>query len=889
MSRIRKVASNKRIWALIVTLTLLLPLIRVSSTYAVNTSSKETIDTAMKKVTAKASSEDIKYIDVDYFNYKESDINKYINSSNTKASLESKIYFRGADSADMEIQNRWGSNANGVVQGLVENTLKNGNLKFASKYNMDGVQLFPTDYKDQQEAYRLNGIIEGYNGYKFPLKKSDNGYYEFNSSSSKYNGSFRYSGQTVYKDQLLEGSTNTLKLLDSSANAGSGGFWLLNKMGQSQRNEDVQFTGKNKGNTWYYGAKFATQFKLPEGQKIVKENGQEEDIIFDFVGDDDVWVYLGSNESEDQSMKLSMDLGGIHGPMHGTINFTTGLITYDNVRYDGVNNINNGKRYWYLYSKNEYNKQSQQFRGTYKISKFVGLDRRDDSEYSFKMFYLERGGHKSTCSMRMNFQIMPSKTISIKKEVGGYYNPAKLYTFQLLDKNGKKLGEDLNLPANVEGTFKDANGVDIYVETGTKYSVREVFASKQKADNWKTTLIKVNGKNTEIGLPSNDKYKVTNQLTAIRGQNQLVFKNEYCGKLYPVSVEKVIRGLTNDQLNKSFTFKLLNSYGKQIGKTLTLDASNSYKGTFDVKLPPDTTCFVQEIFKNQTEASKWITSWGKVGSTNPLKVTMLTINPNSNNKVVCTNTSKAKQVTVSKTVENIWSMLPGQKYTFELYIDGNKEPVETLTLENGQTGIFKWLIWPGEQYYIKETSSHSSDYSVSYTAGNDVVTSMDGKTRKLSIDTTTNVKFTNTYNLGSITVEKRLVASKESDNLKKDNTDQSFIFVLNGTTNQGKQITLTKQVTMPKGDAKKSVTFENVPLGIYTVKELSNEVYTEKETIISDENKTNDGKIVLTGTNKDATVTISNYRTDTGHFVDHDLAENIGRFVEKYTFIKEEK
>ena len=69
---------------------------------------------------------------------------------------------------------------------------------------------------------------------------------------------------------------------------------------------------------FYFGMELTSDFVQPLGGK----DAWGHDIIFEFTGDDDFWLYVDG--------ELVLDLGGIHSAIPGTINFSTGVVVYRN-------------------------------------------------------------------------------------------------------------------------------------------------------------------------------------------------------------------------------------------------------------------------------------------------------------------------------------------------------------------------------------------------------------------------------------------------------------------------------------------------------------------------------------------------------------------------------
>ena len=117
----------------------------------------------------------------------------------------------------------------------------------------------------------------------------------------------------------------------------------------------------------HFGMSLSGTFIMPpEG----KYNGN--DIIYEFSGDDDMWVFIDG--------VLILDVGGIHNPAHGIINFTDGVVTVNGVVQTDL-------------------------RTKYKQVTGNDWDDSDFSQHDFRVFYIERGGMYSNLELTYNLPL----------------------------------------------------------------------------------------------------------------------------------------------------------------------------------------------------------------------------------------------------------------------------------------------------------------------------------------------------------------------------------------------------------------------------------------------------------------------------------------------------
>ena len=241
-------------------------------------------------------------------------------------------------------------------------------------------------------------------------------------------------------------------------------------------------------NDYWFGMYVEADFNQPRNGQL--KNGS--DMVYEFNGDDDLWVYVDG--------VLMLDIGGIHDAHSGSINFATGAITYDSASPTTI-------------------KAQFQAAGVFpdgsawddsRVSEFFnGNTLKDFTEHNFKMFYMERGAGASNLKMKFNLEVIPTYKVNFNKvDTQGAALPGA--EFEIRDDNDNS--RVYNVTSGSDG------GVSVRLHEGT-YTMTETQAPEgylAASGTWKikvntdgTYTIKKNGE--EIAKDSNNVYKIVNK------------------------------------------------------------------------------------------------------------------------------------------------------------------------------------------------------------------------------------------------------------------------------------------------------------------------------------------------------------------------------------------
>lgn len=241
-------------------------------------------------------------------------------------------------------------------------------------------------------------------------------------------------------------------------------------------------------NDYYFGMYVEADFNQPSNGKLT--NGS--DMVYEFNGDDDLWVYVDG--------VLMLDIGGIHDAHSGSINFATGDITYDSVSGTTIKAQFKAAGVFPDGSPWDDSKVSEYFNGD--TLKYI-------SSHNFKMFYMERGAGASNLKMKFNLEVIPTYEVNFNK-VDTQGSALAGAEFEIRDDSDNS--RVYNVTSGSDG------GVSVRLHEGT-YTMTETQAPTGYLAASGTWEIKVNTNGTytikkngeEIAKDSKNVYKIVNK------------------------------------------------------------------------------------------------------------------------------------------------------------------------------------------------------------------------------------------------------------------------------------------------------------------------------------------------------------------------------------------
>ena len=158
---------------------------------------------------------------------------------------------------------------------------------------------------------------------------------------------------------------------------------------------------------YYFGMEVSANFVQQKNGQVT-QNGKKEPMVYEFNGDDDMWVFIDGT--------LVLDIGGIHDAHSGKINFATGVVSWKDCVTDGTP-TEFSTTIKKLFKSSGYFPDGNLWNDDKVDDYFKGDTFKDYSSHTMRMFYFERGAGASNLHMKFNLPVVPDGSIEVKKEL----------------------------------------------------------------------------------------------------------------------------------------------------------------------------------------------------------------------------------------------------------------------------------------------------------------------------------------------------------------------------------------------------------------------------------------------------------------------------------------
>lgn len=512
-------------------------------------------------------------------NDKSVNINNKNGNNNTGINKDHQLKFNGGGGTGI---NKWTGRS--VIDGFgrlsfVKNTLVNGypaiNAGTYTSYGTKGdctdeslAYLFNNDKQNGKAVYNdVKGLFQLQNGYYvYDSYGSDGNYAVYNPTTNSFNV---YDKAGVYKGGVSDANLGQFFPFDSADK-------VFDEKGNSLSPKQIIDGSTNLNH--HFGMSVTTEFVQPASGKTTGNK----DMIFEFSGDDDVWVYIDG--------VLVGDLGGIHEKATLKINFATG-----GVHVGHVDNANDSEK---TIQDTTIKAMFQAAGADTSNRRFSGNTFLDSSKHTLSFFYLERGAGASNMSLKFNLTTLPSSEVAKVDQSGEAVQGAEFALYQS-DANWNAQDE-----AIAQGTT-DANGQLVLLKPdGSVLSFDEEHANKNDYFVLK-----------EVSLPKGYRSSLTSSTTATPGELHLQYKAAASGTGGAVVAPQTTVTTADD---KSWTGSRMWLNGGYLAAKETISLSKETKDNKDKPISSGTTFAVvlkrTDKSKSDTDESAWTAVTG-----NPLE------------------------------------------------------------------------------------------------------------------------------------------------------------------------------------------------------------------------------------------------------------------------------
>lgn len=322
--------------------------------------------------------------------------------------------------ADGEALNKWTGNSSPYT-GIVNSVLTDGYPKLTDSWGEESLgYLFDSSAQSGKISHMgVTGLLQAKDGYyEYDSLKN---YAAYNANKNAFDvyeaPGVRQSGAQPYK----VGQFFPFDAADGVFNEENDK--LVPNGITSQNGGDSRYNGGNPLNH-YFGLSMSSRFVQPTDGRT----NAGRDMIFEFAGDDDVWVFVDD--------VLVGDIGGIHNRAELSINFQTG-----DIKVNGSGNDT-------LLSKFQEANQDT-------TKGFAGNTFADGTSHTLKFFYLERGATDSNMKLKFNLVTVPESDIIKFDQDGGLVEGAQFALYKTDESFADTTANSENLLGS--GTT-DANG-----------------------------------------------------------------------------------------------------------------------------------------------------------------------------------------------------------------------------------------------------------------------------------------------------------------------------------------------------------------------------------------------------------------------------------------------